>query len=42
LTSLPARVTLALDQSFAPADRGESVDRRDLGLRFSRVELARP
>jgi len=40
LEALPATVTIETDQVFVPFDRGESADRRRLGLRLYRVEIA--
>ena len=41
-TSIPARLTIDSDQSFVPAERGDSPDRRELAQRFFRVEVTAP
>ncbi|MEZ5318869.1 MAG: hypothetical protein R2752_15825 [Vicinamibacterales bacterium] len=41
LAAAGGRVTVGTDRTFVPADRGESPDRRRLGLRLFRVTLAR-
>lgn len=35
----PSIVTIETDQAFVPAERGQSADRRRLGLRLSRVDI---
>lgn len=39
LSASPAIVTIETDQIFVPAERGESADRRRLGLRLSRADV---
>lgn len=40
LQASPALVTIETDQVFVPFERGESADRRRLGLRLYRIEIA--